>query len=89
MSMLIQMPNVRKSIYSPEQVELLKLLRDQRVRAGFSQADLAKRLGRSQSFVSKYETGELRLDLIELNMICRALGRSLSSFVRQFEKRIA
>jgi transcriptional regulator with XRE-family HTH domain len=87
--MLIQMPNVRKSIYSPEQVELLKLLRDQRVRAGFSQADLAKRLGRSQSFVSKYETGELRLDLIELNMICRALGRSLSSFVRQFEKRIA
>lgn len=81
--------DMRKSIYSPEQVELLKLLRDQRAKAGLSQADLAQKLGRSQSFVSKYEAGELRLDLVELNMICRALGKSLLSLVRQFEKRIA
>jgi len=79
---------VRKSIYSPEQMELLKLLREKRKEAGLSQMELARQLGRSQSFVSKYEAGELRLDLIELNMICRVLGTSLSSFVRQFEKRI-
>ncbi len=81
------MPAVKKSIYSPEQVELLKLLREKRKGAGLSQIELAQRLGRSQSFVSKYESGELRLDLVELNLICRALGVSLSTFVRQFEKR--
>jgi transcriptional regulator with XRE-family HTH domain len=79
---------VRKSIYSAEQTELLRLLREKRKGAGLSQMDLAKRLGRSQSFVSKYESGELRLDLVELRLICRTLGMSLSSFVRQFEKRI-
>ncbi len=78
---------MKKSIYSPEQVELLRLLREKRKGAGVSQIELAKRLGRSQSFVSKYESGELRLDLVELNLICRALGVSLSSFVRQFENR--
>lgn len=79
---------MRKSIYSDEQAELLRLLREKRKGAGLSQTDLAKRLGRSQSFVSKYESGELRLDLVELRLICRTLGMSLSSFVRQFEKRI-
>jgi len=44
---------VKKSIYSPEQSELLKLLREKRKAAGLSQTELALRLGRSQSFVSK------------------------------------
>jgi len=78
---------VRKSIYSPEQSELLSLLREKRKEAGLSQIELAKRLSRSQSFVSKYESGELRLDLVQLSLVCRALGTSLSSFVRQFERR--
>lgn len=78
---------MRKSIYSPEQTELLRLLREKRKEAGLSQSELAKRLSRSQSFVSKYESGELRLDLVELSLVCRALGTSLSSFVRQFERR--
>ena len=80
--------DVKKSIYSDEQGELLRLLREKRKGAGLSQTDLARRLGRSQSFVSKYESGELRLDLVELRLICRTLGTSLSSFVRQFEKRV-
>jgi len=78
---------VRKSIYSAEQTELLKLLREKRKQADLSQTELARRLGRTQSFVSKYEAGELRLDLVELSLVCRALGTSLSSFVRQFERR--
>jgi transcriptional regulator with XRE-family HTH domain len=79
---------VRKSIYSAEQIELVKLLREKREKAGLSQVELAKQLGRSQSFISKYESGELRLDLVELWSICQSLGISLTSFVRQFEKRI-
>jgi transcriptional regulator with XRE-family HTH domain len=78
---------MKKSIYSVGQVELLKLLRETRKKAGLSQLELARRLDRSQSFVSKYESGELQLDLIELCSICRAMDTSLSTFVREFERR--
>jgi len=54
--------------------------------AGLRQEDLAKRLGTPQSFVSKYESGERRLDLVEVRRICQAIGVSLSDFVRLFEE---
>ena len=57
----------------PSQQQLRKLLVDLRLRRGLSQASLAARLGKPQSFVSKYETGERRLDAIEFATICRAL----------------
>ena len=78
---------MKKSIYSTEQIELLKLLRETRKKAGLSQRELARQLGRSQSFISKYESGELQLDLIELSSVCRAMSISLSTFVREFERR--
>ncbi len=65
---------------------LLALLRQKRVDAGLRQADLAKLLSQHQSFVSKYETGERRLDILELRQICKALGLSLEEFARDLEK---
>lgn len=44
------------------------------------------RLGRAQSFVSKYESGERRLDVVELQEICQAVGVQLRDFVRQYEE---
>jgi transcriptional regulator with XRE-family HTH domain len=79
---------VKKSIHSSEQKELLSLLRAKRKGIGLSQESLARRLGRSQSFVSKYESGELRLDLVQLREICQALGITLSKFVREYEGRL-
>lgn len=64
---------------------LLELLRQIRIEAGLRQVDLAKRLRQPQSFVSKYESGERRLDLLELQNICLAVGISLSDFVGRFE----
>ena len=61
------------------------LLRQIREKAGLRQADLARRLGRSQSFVSKYESGQHRLDLLELREICKAVDISLEDFVKMFE----
>ena len=61
------------------------LLRRLRTEAGLRQKDLADRLGQPQSFVSKYESGERRLDLIELRQICRAMGMPFEEFVRRFE----
>ncbi len=70
------------------QAQLQALLRDVRTEAGLRQADLAQQLGQPQSFVSKYESGERRLDVLELRRICRLLGLSLQDFIRRLEERI-
>ncbi|MBY8964298.1 helix-turn-helix transcriptional regulator [Algiphilus sp. NNCM1] len=57
-----------------------------RIDAGLDQVDLAARIGSHQSFVSRYERGERRLDLIEVQAICTACGTNLSSFARRFEE---
>jgi transcriptional regulator with XRE-family HTH domain len=77
-----------KSIFSPEQEKLQKLLRQIRKEAGLTQAELAKALGVPQSFVSKFESGERRLDLVELHHICKAVRISLTILVERFEKAI-
>jgi ribosome-binding protein aMBF1 (putative translation factor) len=62
------------------------LLRQVREEAGLRQSELAKRLGRPQSYVSKYESGERRLDIVELDEICAVLGIPLQKLVRRFEE---
>lgn len=77
-----------KSIFSREQRILLLLLREHRRRSGLRQSDVAAKLRRHQSFVSKYEAGERQLDVLELRQICLALGTTLIEFVKQLEKRL-
>lgn len=47
--------------------------------------ELAKRLDETQSFVSKCERGERRIDVVELRIFCQALGISFPEFTRRFE----
>lgn len=77
---------MEKSISTPEQRKLQELLRQVRLGAGLRQQDLAEKLAQPQSFVSKYESGERRLDLLEVRQICEALGISLRDFVERLEK---
>ncbi len=65
---------------------LLDLLRQIRRAAGLRQVELAQRLGKPQSYVSKYESGERRLDLIDLEQVCQAVGITLVSFTKRFER---
>lgn len=74
-----------RSIFSQQQQELQRLLRELRRKAGMTQIDLAKRLNQPQSFVSKYESGERLLDIIELRQICGAVGITLAEFARLWE----
>jgi transcriptional regulator with XRE-family HTH domain len=74
-----------KTIHSKGQAVLQSLLRKLRQEAGFRQQDLAEKLGEPQSFVSKYESGDRRLDIIEIRQICQALGISLTEFIKQYE----
>jgi transcriptional regulator with XRE-family HTH domain len=63
---------------------LSELLRQARLEAGLTQSQVADRIGQSQSYVSKYESSEQRLDLLELEDVCKALGVPLLEFVRRY-----
>ena len=67
---------------------LLALLRQVRLDAGLRQTDVAERLGKPQSFVSNYESGERRLDLLELQMVCEVVGISIIEFVKRFDSQL-
>lgn len=69
-----------------DQARLQALLRQFRQEAGLTQTQLAKRLGQPQSLVSKYESGERRLDVLELRQVCQAVGTTLEEFVATLEK---
>jgi transcriptional regulator with XRE-family HTH domain len=56
-----------------------------RERAGLSQVALAELLGVSQSFVTKYEVGQRRLDLFQLRQVCDVLGVKLSTLAAEFD----
>ena len=80
---------VQKSIYSKSYDLFLRSLRNARVESGLSQKDVAHRMARTQSFVSKCERGERRIDIIELRSFCDAIGLGLSNFVIALEKELA
>ncbi len=69
------------SVHSARYKRFLKLLKQARLAAGLTQARAAVALGRHQSFVSKCESGERRVDVIELDEFAKLYGRPLSYFV--------
>lgn len=79
---------MQKSISSQGYAKFLKSLRETREKAGLTQEDLAERLGETQSFVSKCERGERRMDIVELREFCRAVDITLEQFVKSFERRL-
>ena len=70
------------SAYPQEYRRLLGLLRAARLASGMTQVEVAKRLRRPQSFVSKVESGERRLDPVELRHLAELYGKSVSYFLR-------
>ena len=72
---MIQMSAANNLLY----IEFISLLRQARIRRGLSQRDLGKRLNKPQSFISKVETCERRLDVIEVAEWCIALQVGLEA----------
>lgn len=66
-----------------------RLLKDMRVEKELSQREVARRLKVPQSYISKYETGERRLDFVETVYVCEALGISMQQFLTAFLERLA
>jgi transcriptional regulator with XRE-family HTH domain len=71
----------RASIHDPRYAEFVARLRAARRQSGLTQSQVAVKLGRTQAFVSKVETCERRLDLIETLDLCVVLGIDLASLL--------
>jgi transcriptional regulator with XRE-family HTH domain len=72
-----------RGIHDARYKQLIDALAAIRRREGISQTDLAERLGKRQQFVSKYESGERRLDAIEVIDIGRALGIDVPALLKK------
>jgi transcriptional regulator with XRE-family HTH domain len=70
-----------RTIYDPRYIETISLLKAARENRGISQADLSRRLGRSQSYIAKIELRERRVDLIETLDLCKALDIKAESII--------
>jgi transcriptional regulator with XRE-family HTH domain len=79
---------MEKSIATREYRIFLRCLRATRKRLGVTQVQMADRLGQTQSWVSKCERGERRLDLVEARTFCTAMGAPFLEFVREFEEAV-
>jgi len=66
--------------YREQYDAFLKRLRQARLKAGLTQEEVARRLGKPQSFVSKCESGERRVDVVELTRLAKLYGKTLDFF---------
>lgn len=76
-----------KSLHTPEYRQFRSLLVAAREKAGMTQVEVSLRVKRPQSFVSKYEGGERRLDVIEFLEVCDALSIDPCHLISQLAKR--
>jgi transcriptional regulator with XRE-family HTH domain len=80
---------VEKSTQTEAHRRLADLLRELRLEAGLTQAQVAERLRDSPTFIAAYEEGDERLDLVELARVADALGTSLVTLVQRWDNRSA
>lgn len=80
---------MEKSIKSREHKTIADMLYQLRMAKGLKQSELALQLEEPQSFVSKFESGERRLDLVELRIILNHLDTNLTDFSIALEKRLS
>jgi transcriptional regulator with XRE-family HTH domain len=76
---------MRKTLHSAQNQALVRLLRRYRQRRRLRQADLGWLLGRDQTMVSKVESGERRLDVIELRTWLSAMDVNFVAFMKELD----
>jgi transcriptional regulator with XRE-family HTH domain len=80
---------VSKTRYTQADDVFRELLKDTRLAKNLKQADVAKSLSLPQSYVSKYESGERRLDFVETVLVCEALGLTIEEFAAAYSGKLS
>lgn len=70
-----------ETIYSKEHKLVVKKLKEARREAGFDQRAVAEKLGKTQSYVSKIESGQRRIDLVQLNRFAKIYKKNIQFFL--------
>lgn len=71
-----------KSIHTKDYLEITNRLKNTRLKVGLSQQEVADRLGKPQSYVSKIESGERRLDVVEIKKFATMYKKDVSFFIK-------
>jgi transcriptional regulator with XRE-family HTH domain len=79
---------MKKTIHSKEYRKLISLLREKRENLDITQLKLASIIETDQTFISKIENSERRIDVIELRTICKALKISFTDFIQELEQNL-
>ena len=74
---------MKKSTFTKQYALLLDALKQARLEAGLTQTDVGRKFGSHASFVCKCESGERRIDVIELAFFCKLYGVSLFDFLKR------
>jgi transcriptional regulator with XRE-family HTH domain len=69
------------SIYKKEYQTVIKRLKDARIESGLKQEEVANKLGKPQSYVSKIERGERRVDIAEIKLFAKVYQKSIDYFI--------
>ncbi len=73
---------MNKTIRTKEYARFVEKLRKARLEAGLKQIEVAKKLKRPQSYISRVESGEYRLDILEVKRFAKIYGKSVDYFVK-------
>jgi transcriptional regulator with XRE-family HTH domain len=73
---------MKKSIYTKEYNYFTSQLKKARIEAGYTQVEVAKKLKRSQSNVSKEESGQIRLDVVQLKEYASLYKKDIGFFIK-------
>lgn len=74
---------MNKAIYSKEQKYIIGQLKKARKKAGLSQAEVARIFKKTQSYLSKVESGQRRIDVIQLKEFMKIYKKDLNFFIKK------
>jgi len=75
--------DIKKTIYSDQYKTIIQNLKETRRKQGLTQQQVAKHFGVGQSFISKIESGQYRLDILQLQEFAKFYKKSLTSFLKE------
>ena len=75
--------DIKKTTYSAQYKTIIQNLKEARIKQGLTQQEAAKHFGVGQSFISKIESGQYRLDILQLQEFAKLYKKSLTSLLKE------